>query len=82
MKVVLDKQPEKYLARQSKPLLNRLLAAIENLSHEPPEGDIKRLKGQDRIWRLRVGSYRRLYITEQTCIRVVKIAPRGDIYKE
>lgn len=82
MRVVLDKQPKKYIARQSEPLLSRLLTAIEKLSHEPPEGDIKKLAGQDRVWRLRVGGYRILYIPEILCIRVVKIAPRGQAYKE
>ena len=46
--------------------------------------DIKLVEGEKDIYRLRVGKYRMLikvYKEKQT-ILVVKIGPRGDIYKK
>ena len=49
---------------------------------EDPSHDIDVLKGREGF-RLRVGQYRILYVRkdDQLVIEVVKVRPRGDIYK-
>lgn len=45
--------------------------------------DIKPLKGEKDIYRLRLGKYRILlkFLVEDKIILVTRIGPRGDIYK-
>jgi len=57
---------------------------ILNLLMNKEKIDIKLVEGEKDVYRLRVGKYRMLikvYKEKQT-ILVVKIGPRGDIYKK
>jgi mRNA interferase RelE/StbE len=79
MKVALDAAPTKYLERLDGSTKARIRAALAKLGKEPPQGDIKKLKGR-ADYRLRVGNYRVLYRIENKTIFVLKIAPRGQAY--
>ncbi|MBW2065994.1 MAG: type II toxin-antitoxin system RelE/ParE family toxin [Deltaproteobacteria bacterium] len=78
------RQARNYLAR----LPLRVKAAIVNKLHELAENpdnpslDIDVLKGREGF-RLKVGRYRIIYTRHDAhlIIEVVKIRPRGDIYK-
>ena len=59
----------------------RIAEALDKLELEPPEGDIKKLRGRDG-YRLAAGGYRILFDIENDRIDIFKIAPRGDVYKE
>ena len=60
----------------------RIRIGIEGLTAKPPIGDIKRLKGNTGLHRLRVGDYRILFFyPENDIILIEKIAPRGNAYK-
>ena len=66
-----------------KAIARRFLAGFDALaSGQAPGLDIKKLAGRDG-YRLRFGGRRALYRVEndQLIIEVVKIGPRGDIYK-
>jgi mRNA interferase RelE/StbE len=82
MKVVLEKKVAKYLERLNEPIKSNIIAALGKLAQEPPQGDIKKLQGQETAYRLRIGNYRILFKDKVTCIAVYKIGPRGQIYKE
>lgn len=75
----------KYLQRLDKPTRSRIVHALQILSEDPyhSELDIKRMKGTTEEYRLRVGSYRVVYTIEdgKLLIYVIKIGPRGDVYK-
>lgn len=43
-------------------------------------GNVRRLKGQDRLLRLRVGDWRVIYTVDFKVLLVVKVAPRGAAY--
>lgn len=61
----------------------RFLRAFDALaSGQPPGLDIKKLTGRTGF-RLRIGGWRALYRVEkgQLIIEVIKIGPRGGIYK-
>lgn len=68
----------KFIEKQDKAQQKRILRAIYNL----PEGDIKKLKGQE-AYRLRVGDYRILYTIEYDVlvITVVAAGNRGQVYE-
>lgn len=39
----------------------RLFVIIESLATEPFTGDIKKMEGEEQVWRRRVGNYRIMY---------------------
>lgn len=70
---------EKKFATYDRKLQEKIFAAIENL----PNGDVKRLQGDDvpPVYRLRVSKYRVLFLVDETTISVLKVDSRGDVYK-
>jgi mRNA interferase RelE/StbE len=69
----------KYLLRLNADTRERIKNALHGLSHEPPQGDIKRMRDSD-VYRLRIGQYRAIFErTDKIIVR--KIGSRGDIYK-
>jgi Cytotoxic translational repressor of toxin-antitoxin stability system len=59
MQIILKKQPQKYLASVDVPTRNKLYKALEQVSQL--EGDIKRLKGYDNLYRYKIAHYRILF---------------------
>jgi mRNA interferase RelE/StbE len=82
MQVELTSRAVKQYEQLNEPLLNRITVGIDGLEKEPPEGDIKELKGYPGVFRLRIGRYRILYTVESDCISIFKIAPRGQVYNK
>ena len=80
MKVELSPKAAKALKRLNNPLKGRILKALNRLSHEPPEGDIRNLVGRDG-YRVRVGDYRILFDIVDETISVFAVLPRGQAYK-
>lgn len=48
----------------------------------PPEGDIKSLKGHSGLYRLRIGSHRKIFNInhQEQVIYIEAVGNRGDIY--
>jgi mRNA interferase RelE/StbE len=57
----------------------RISAAIGEL----PEGDVKLLRGAERLWRLRVGEWRVIFDRQdaERVIDVLAVRPRGRAYR-
>jgi mRNA interferase RelE/StbE len=57
----------------------RIATAIGQL----PDGDVKRLRGPDRLWRLRVGEWRVIFDRHigEKVIDVLAVRPRGRAYR-
>jgi mRNA interferase RelE/StbE len=73
----------KYLARIPPPAARRVLLAIENVVSGSASGTgVKKLKGRTES-RLRIGRHRVIFEwrAEGTILLVLKIGPRGDVYK-
>ena len=83
MKIEYSKDVVKYLKRLDKPTRQRFHTAFKNLSAIPPQGDIKPMRGERNVYRLRVGDFRVLFTidADSDIILVTRIAPRGKIYK-
>ena len=76
----------KFLAKLDQKSVNRIRAAIQDLTLDPPKGDIKPMQGySDNRKRLRVGSWRIIYRygaeNEIKILFIIDIGNRGDIYK-
>lgn len=78
MHIKYSKQAYKYLKKLHKPKRLQIISAIEKI----PNGDIKKMRGIDNLYRLRVNDYRVLYTAEYDIIKVEKIGARGDIYND
>ena len=77
MKRVFSKKSIKDIAKINSPHKQRIKNAIKDL----PDGDVKKMKGYEGLYRLRVGSWRIIfsYATEDT-ILIEDVEPRGSIY--
>ncbi|MFA4936632.1 MAG: type II toxin-antitoxin system RelE/ParE family toxin [Candidatus Methanoperedens sp.] len=80
--ISFDKNVKKFLSElnqsQKERIRDKLLSFIEN----PFSGDIKKIKGREDVFRLRIGDYRVLYILDnkEKSICIVKIDKRSRIY--
>jgi len=79
MKISYSKTFEKKFSRYDRKLQEKIFYAIQNL----PDGDVKRLTGNDipPIYRIRISKYRVLFYMDENEIQILKIDSRGDVYK-
>ncbi|MFY9462731.1 MAG: type II toxin-antitoxin system RelE/ParE family toxin [Candidatus Sungiibacteriota bacterium] len=57
-RVKIDASVYKVLRRFPKADAERILLIIEDPSFNPYEGDIEKIKGEEHLWRRRIGAYR------------------------
>ncbi len=78
--IFISKRAKKFIDKLPKNEKSRVVSAIEKL---PSGEDIKKLKGHDDFFRLRVGNYRIVYTVDngKLIVHVVDADNRGDIYK-
>jgi len=83
-KLKYRRQARNYLARLPLKIKSAIVDNLHQLAANPdnPSLDIDDLKGR-KGFRLKVGQYRIIYTRQddRLTIEVVKIRPRGDIYK-
>lgn len=77
MEIIITKSAQKTLRKIDKKTRNRIITAANQI----PVGDIKRLRGYENIFRLRIGDYRILYTQISDKIIISDILPRGEAYK-
>jgi mRNA interferase RelE/StbE len=85
-KVRYRKQVIKFLQKQDKNLVKKIVDSFEKLKLDPHDHqgmDIKPLQGYPGTYRLRVSKFRILFSVDDTIevIDVTKAKSRGDIYK-
>ncbi|MBB4073726.1 mRNA-degrading endonuclease RelE of RelBE toxin-antitoxin system [Anoxybacillus voinovskiensis] len=59
--MIYRKEAVKFLAKQEKVAQERIALGLQGLLDVPPQGDIKKMKGQQGLYRLRIGTYRILF---------------------
>ena len=79
MIISYSKSFEKKFSKYDRKLQEKIFQAIQNI----PEGDIKRLTGDDipPIYIIRVSKYRILFHMNEEEVQILKVDSRGDIYK-
>lgn len=86
MEIRYSKSALKFLGKMDKKSVARIRNAIQGLTADSPEGDIKVMQGyDDGRKRLRVGSWRVIYRYgvdgKIDILFILDIGNRGDIYK-
>jgi mRNA interferase RelE/StbE len=78
-RIVLTRNADKSLGRIDKPAQGRLRQAIDDLM----EGDVKKLRGRENEYRLRVGNYRVVFTPtyENRTLTILEIFHRGRDYR-
>ena len=77
MKIKFHRNAEKYLESLPQKQRERVLKAIYKL----PKGDVVMLQGKKGEYRLRIGSWRVVWMYQDFGILVMEIDVRGSIYK-
>ena len=86
MEIRYSRDALKFLSKLDKRSIERIREAITGLTINPPQGDIKLMKGfSDGRKRLRVGGWRVIYRIDSEnkveILFIIDIGNRGDIYK-
>ncbi len=78
--IIIKKAAKKFIDRLPTNEKRRIVSAIERL---PNGEDIKKLKGDDGLLRLRVGEYRIIYTVDhgELIVYVIDAGNRGQVYK-
>ena len=78
--LAVDPSAQKQLRRFPQKDVERIRLGLQSLARDPFSGDMQKMKGEESIWRRRIGSYRikyELYISERT-VYVYEIKRRGS----
>lgn len=80
--VEFSKKAQKDLKNLDEIIANRCLAEIETLKENPFPRDAIKVKGEDNVFRIRVGKYRILYevYPETNLTLITKIDKRERVY--
>lgn len=78
-RIIIKKKAKKFIDNLPRNEKMRVVSAIEQL---PNGEDIKKLKGHDKLLRLRVGDYRIIYTVDngELIVYVIDAGNRGQIY--
>ena len=78
-RIIIKKKAMKFIDGLPANERRRVVSAIEQL---PNGEDIKKLKGHDKLLRLRVGNYRIIYTVDngELIVYVIDVGNRGQIY--
>ena len=82
-KLIYHKSAVKFIAKIDKNSQERIATGLKGLLTIPPDGDIKSLKGQTDLYRLRIGDFRIIFNInhQEKVVYIEAIGNRGDIYK-
>ncbi len=85
-RISLTLKANREIKKVPKNILIRIAKAVDSLksTHYPSKYDVKKLKGLEQGYRIRVGSWRILYHVnfEKKEISIVSIIPRKKAYKK
>ncbi len=83
-RVELTRAAKRDLRRLDPQVRRRVIDALDGLSVQPPRGNVRRLTGVEKEWRLRVGDWRVRFTREQAThtVFVLRVLPRGRAYHD
>ena len=82
-RITFRRSAQKELAEITKPYNQNIVTAIDKLAENPRPDGVKKLKGEDNAYRIRVGDYRVIYTIEDVIkiVEIQRIRHRKDAYK-
>lgn len=83
-RIAVSTRAEKELLQLPRKDQGRVRAAIDRLGAGFPGGDVKKLKGRENEWRLRVGDWRIRFRPDfdERVILILHVLARGAAYRE
>jgi mRNA interferase RelE/StbE len=77
-----SREAQRTLRRIDRATSRRIRAKVALLASDPESlaNNVKTLKGQPGLSRLRVGAWRVIYTEDLRVLYVIKVAPRGSAY--
>lgn len=78
-RIIIKKKAKKFIDKLP---INERKRIVEEIKRLPNEENIKKLKGHDDLFRLRVGNYRIIYMVDHGILTVfiIDAGNRGEIY--
>jgi mRNA interferase RelE/StbE len=75
---------ERRFSKQNRQFREQIGLAISELATDPRPPGVKKLKGSDGLYRIRVGDYRIIYEIQDRLlvVLIVTVGHRRDIYKD
>ncbi len=82
--VKFTKGARKMFRKLSQELQDRIQTKIDDLAIEPRPNGVKKLKGEENSYRIRVGDYRVIYdiFDDVLLVSVVEVGHRSEVYKD
>jgi len=82
LKLIYHKRALKFLEKQEADVQERIVKALKKLTVRPPIGDIKPLKGNGNLMRMRVGTFRIIFEVNigEKIVYILTIDNREDVY--
>jgi mRNA interferase RelE/StbE len=82
-KIEWKRSAVKELEKLPRPMISKIVSAVDNLSANPFPQGVRKLVGTEGTYRIRIGDYRVLYnINENRLIvEVIRVGHRKDVYK-
>ncbi len=73
----------KELQKLPRPLITKVIAAVQDLSNNPYPSGVKKLIGSEYSYRVRIGDYRIVYevFENRLIIEIVRVRHRKDVYR-
>ena len=74
---------ERALKKLQADIQKRIIKALLKLEADPRPADVKKLSGEDDLYRIRVGDYRIVYQIQDNklVVLVVRVAHRREVYR-
>ena len=81
--VELSHRAEREVLKLDPVMFSRISAAIDGLTKNPRPPGVRKLRGRENDWRIRVGRFRVLYTVDDTrrMIVVHRVTDRKDVYR-
>lgn len=83
-RVILQEDAEKQFRKLDKAVQRRINVALVNLEADPRPSGVKKLKGRENDWRIRVGDWRIIYEIHdgELHVLVIEIGHRSKVYRD
>ena len=81
--ILLAPAAERQLKALADATQKRIITRLKALQHNPRPQGVKKLAGEDDLYRIREGNYRIIYTIQdkELIVLVVKIGDRKDVYR-
>jgi mRNA interferase RelE/StbE len=80
--LLFTSRAEKQLSKLPITTIKKILYKLEQAAEFPEKADLKKLRGFEDLWRIRIGDFRVIFKYENETMIVTKVGHRKDIYKQ